>query len=285
MSGATHVDASGLIDFELWSQGDWPRVDLVVEQEHIVQIRAVLPLMTSSSGVEFEAPAHLWPDPDDVDAGLVRVEVHGRCVGHLPLTLSSTYAPVLADLVARGLAPTTNCRIWASERDEWAGQDASGHATYERVLTASATVLLEAPDRIAPEHVVEQAQQQVVTPAPLAPAPEQVQLTAEPEPLPLPELESVPQPSQDWSWESEWRFAPSPQLEPQPEPDSLPEPGDSWTTKLVGPDFQLPEKPTVIFNPAPGWPPTPEGWEPLPGWTPLAEWPAPPQDWEFWVLR
>lgn len=37
------------------------------------------------------------------------------------------------------------------------------------------------------------------------------------------------------------------------------------------------------FNPAPGWPPAPEGWTPPPGWQPDPSWPAVPQGWPLWV--
>ncbi len=38
-----------------------------------------------------------------------------------------------------------------------------------------------------------------------------------------------------------------------------------------------------VFNPPPGWPRPPEGWEPPPGWEPSPHWPRPPQGWVFWV--
>ncbi|MGP7960074.1 hypothetical protein ACTVCO_04580 [Sanguibacter sp. A247] len=37
------------------------------------------------------------------------------------------------------------------------------------------------------------------------------------------------------------------------------------------------------FNPAPGWPPAPEGWTPPPGWQPDPAWPPMPQGWPLWV--
>ncbi|WP_210418855.1 hypothetical protein [Pseudarthrobacter sp. NIBRBAC000502770] len=38
-----------------------------------------------------------------------------------------------------------------------------------------------------------------------------------------------------------------------------------------------------VFNPPPGWPKTPEGWRPGPGWEPDPSWPAPPAGWSFLV--
>lgn len=37
------------------------------------------------------------------------------------------------------------------------------------------------------------------------------------------------------------------------------------------------------FNPAPGWPPAPEGWLPAEDWYPPKEWPEAPEGWQFLV--
>jgi hypothetical protein len=37
------------------------------------------------------------------------------------------------------------------------------------------------------------------------------------------------------------------------------------------------------FNPAPGWPPVPEGYVPPPGWQPDPAWPPAPEGWQLWV--
>nr|WP_246256512.1 PH domain-containing protein [Pseudarthrobacter oxydans] len=37
------------------------------------------------------------------------------------------------------------------------------------------------------------------------------------------------------------------------------------------------------FNPPPGWPTPPDGWEPPKGWTPPADWPEAPEGWNFRV--
>ena len=37
------------------------------------------------------------------------------------------------------------------------------------------------------------------------------------------------------------------------------------------------------FNPPPGWPEQPEGWQPPPGWAPDPSWPPAPPGWQFWV--
>ncbi|WP_197023617.1 HIRAN domain-containing protein [Rhodococcus sp. UNC363MFTsu5.1] len=48
----------------------------------------------------------------------------------------------------------------------------------------------------------------------------------------------------------------------------------------------IPPKPIHIrFNPAPGWPESPDGWEPFPGWSPDSSWPAAPEGWSFWVAE
>ncbi len=37
------------------------------------------------------------------------------------------------------------------------------------------------------------------------------------------------------------------------------------------------------FNPPPGWPTPPNGWQPASDWVPDARWPPAPQGWQFWV--
>ena len=37
------------------------------------------------------------------------------------------------------------------------------------------------------------------------------------------------------------------------------------------------------FNPAPGWPKPPNGWEPPAGWTPDPSWPPAPDGWQLWL--
>lgn len=37
------------------------------------------------------------------------------------------------------------------------------------------------------------------------------------------------------------------------------------------------------FNPPPGWPPVPAGWQPPTSWSPPADWPALPEGWSLWI--
>jgi hypothetical protein len=39
----------------------------------------------------------------------------------------------------------------------------------------------------------------------------------------------------------------------------------------------------LIFNPPPGWPTPPEGWQPSPGWQPDPTWPLAPPAWSFFI--
>lgn len=39
----------------------------------------------------------------------------------------------------------------------------------------------------------------------------------------------------------------------------------------------------AVFNPPPGWPRPPAGWDPPPGWQPDPSWPPAPPGWQFWV--
>lgn len=145
---------SGLTEFELWSKGGWPRVEVAGEFYHQAEIRSLLPPDVAEGGVEVETTAHLIPEPtNEYDRHAVRVEVQGRLIGYLPKEVAPGYGPVLGALVERGLAPTTACRIWAYERDEWKGSDRSGNDIYERVLSAQATVVLDAPHRIVPMNI------------------------------------------------------------------------------------------------------------------------------------
>lgn len=38
-----------------------------------------------------------------------------------------------------------------------------------------------------------------------------------------------------------------------------------------------------VFNPPPGWPKPPEGWQPPESWQPDPNWPSPPAGWELWI--
>jgi hypothetical protein len=142
---------SGLTEFELWSKGGWPRVEVVGEFYHQGEIRSLLPPTLADGGVEVETTPHLVPEPGNkYDRHAVRVEVQGRLIGYLPSEVAPGYGSVLAALIERGFAPATRCRIWAYERDEWKGVDRRGHDIYERALSAQATVVLDAPHRIVP---------------------------------------------------------------------------------------------------------------------------------------
>jgi RsiW-degrading membrane proteinase PrsW (M82 family) len=41
----------------------------------------------------------------------------------------------------------------------------------------------------------------------------------------------------------------------------------------------------AVFNPPPGWPAPPAGWQPPPGWQPDPSWPQPPAGWSFWLTQ
>ena len=43
------------------------------------------------------------------------------------------------------------------------------------------------------------------------------------------------------------------------------------------------EQGSVIFNPPPGWPKPPKGWNPPNGWKPDPAWPLPPTGWQLWI--
>jgi hypothetical protein len=39
----------------------------------------------------------------------------------------------------------------------------------------------------------------------------------------------------------------------------------------------------LVFNPPPGWPTPPDGWQPPAGWVPDPAWPEPPDGWQLWI--
>jgi hypothetical protein len=41
----------------------------------------------------------------------------------------------------------------------------------------------------------------------------------------------------------------------------------------------------MVFNPPPGWPAQPPGWQPPADWQPDPSWPPAPEGWTFWVTR
>lgn len=72
-----------------------------------------------------------------------------------------------------------------------------------------------------------------------------------------------------------------------PTPVNLPaaQPGPATPVPAAVPHLPIPPKPTrIAFNPPPGWPTPPAGWEPYPGWLVPADWPPAPADWVYWVL-
>ena len=41
----------------------------------------------------------------------------------------------------------------------------------------------------------------------------------------------------------------------------------------------------LVFNPPPGWPRPPKGWNPPRGWKPEPSWPEPPPGWQLWLVE
>ena len=107
------MSVSPLIEFELWSKGNWPRRDVVGESFHESEIRSLFPARISAA---------LVPDPrNEHDPNAVKVMVSGQHVGHLAKDDAAKYQPMFNALIQQGFLPVTNCRIWGSEYDEWVG--------------------------------------------------------------------------------------------------------------------------------------------------------------------
>lgn len=355
------MSVSGLTEFQLWSKGGWPRVEVAGEFHHQDEIRSLLPPTFPESGVEAEFTAYLMPEPHNrYDRNAVRVEVQGRTVGYLPKEIAGDYATVLTSLVSRGLAPATPCRIWAYERQEWKGYDNRDRDVYERVLNAQVSIVLDAPHRILPMNV------EPVGPHRTLPHGSALQVRGEEKHLDV-LAPWVAQHGEGWVYGELRSIAVQNGREPKEVVEILidgqvigeltpamsahyvpaiehgaargesvvakvflkgnalkveavlhaakaHELGSDWVAgvttssagappggsvpvdvagEVVGPlpppvgaGFILPPKPTrIVFNPAPGWPPAPHGWEPSMGWRPHPEWPSPPEGWQFWTAE
>lgn len=142
--GKRGVAKKTLVEFELWSKGDWPRRDVVGESFHADEIRSLFPARIPEGGQELFLSAALIPEPENPhDRNAVRVAVAGRSVGHLSRGDASLFHPVFAALVHRGLLPVTRCRIWGSEYDDWVGTDRRGRDITRRAFRASVTLTLD----------------------------------------------------------------------------------------------------------------------------------------------
>ena len=145
------MGAESLTEFELWSKGGWPTVDVVGEFYHQRQIRALFPATLSSDSREFRGVARLIPEPGNPhDRNAVGIHVDGQHIEDLSASVAKRYSGVLSGLVGQGMLPTTTCRIWGYERQEWQGQDRRGHDVYETVFEAQATIALDEPHLCVP---------------------------------------------------------------------------------------------------------------------------------------
>jgi hypothetical protein len=138
------MSASPLIEFELWSKGDWPRRDVVGESFHESEIRSLFPTRIGEQDGELFLRAALVPDPrNEYDRNAVKVMVSGQHVGHLAKDDAAKYQPVFNALFQQGFLPVTNCRIWGSEYDEWVGTDRCGREITRPKFACSVSVALD----------------------------------------------------------------------------------------------------------------------------------------------
>lgn len=137
--------------FEVWNRTGWCNVDVVGEYYHSKEIRKLYPKQIQHGDREIRSRAVLEPEPTNRhDRHAVKVIVKGRLVGYLPRELAPDYAGVLAGLRAQGLSPTTDCRIYAYESQEWTGTDRRGRDKYEEVFHSDVSVALDEPHLIVP---------------------------------------------------------------------------------------------------------------------------------------
>lgn len=143
--------AEGLTALELWSKGGWPTVEVVGEFYHPGEIRALFPTPLATDSREYRGFARLIPEPKNRhDPNAVGVHVDGHHIGYLSRSNAQRYQRVLASLVREGMLPTTACRIWGYERQEWQGTDRRGRDVYKTVFEAQATVVLDEPHLCVP---------------------------------------------------------------------------------------------------------------------------------------
>ena len=132
------------VEFALWNRGTGPNREVAGESFHEAAIRALLPRPVGDRGVELRLRAALVPEADNpFDRSAVRVLVQEQHVGYLPKEDASGFQPVLQSLLDRGLLPVTDCRLWASERDEWVRTDRRGRDVTRRVLNSRITLVLD----------------------------------------------------------------------------------------------------------------------------------------------
>lgn len=138
------MSSRGLIEFELWSKGEWPRRDVVGETFHADAIRSLFPRAIPEGGQELFLRAVLLPDPENPhDRNAVKVLISGQQIGHLSQEDAMLYQPVFGALVQRGFLPTTSSRVWGSEYDQWVGFDRRGGEITKREFNASVSVTLD----------------------------------------------------------------------------------------------------------------------------------------------
>ena len=90
-----------LVEFELWSKGDWPRREVVGESFYREALRSLFPRQLTDGGQERLVRAALMPDPTNPhDRKAIKVVIEGQHVGHLAKEDAAVYQPVLQALVS-----------------------------------------------------------------------------------------------------------------------------------------------------------------------------------------
>lgn len=139
------MSLGSLIEFQLWTKGDWPHRDVVGESFHEAAIRSLFPKQIGQDHEVF-LTASLIPEPTNKwDRHAVKVVVKGQHVGYLSKEDAPNYQPMLAALVAHGMLPVTKCRIYGSEYDEWIGTDRRGRDITRQTFSSSVSLTLDEP--------------------------------------------------------------------------------------------------------------------------------------------
>jgi hypothetical protein len=145
------MSVDGLVEFELWSKGDWPQRDIVGESFHEAAIRSFFPKRIGEGDRELFIMASLIPEPTNpYDKHAVKVVVGGQHAGYLSKEDAPNYQPVIARLIQQGLLPVTKCRIYGSEYEEWVGTDRRGRDIMKLSFASSIRLTLDEPHLCVP---------------------------------------------------------------------------------------------------------------------------------------
>ncbi|APA97262.1 hypothetical protein NS506_03209 [Nocardia seriolae] len=135
----------GYTMYPLWTTvNGWARQEVVGSFAYTPNVLWMLGGEFDPRGAEVKRTVELIPEPQNShDPNAVSVRFQGKTIGYLPREEAARYQGPLLRLMAGGLIPTVQARVWASEYPEW---DERGrerkvvHARIELFLTDPETI-------------------------------------------------------------------------------------------------------------------------------------------------